>query len=148
MLGKLLRKIRVFDVTGAEMDASVAVTYLSEILLVPACALRSYISWESIDQKHAKANLNYKGVTVEGVFTFNDKGEFTKFETDDRYMDTGKGMSEKHRWTAEVSNYIEQNGIKRPSRLKAIWNLPDGDYEYFAGVLTDVVYNSAQILKK
>lgn len=112
---------------------------------MPACALQPYIRWEAIDPNHAKASIDYKGVKAEGVFTFNDKGEFTKFETDDRYMDTGKGKSEKHKWTAEASNYIEKNGIKIPSRLKAIWNLPDGDYEYFNGTLSDIVYNDARI---
>lgn len=144
MLGKLLKKITLFDVTGAEMDVSVAVTYLSEALIVPACALQPYIKWEAIDQNHAKARIDYRGVKAEGIFTFNDKGEFTKFETDDRYMNTGNG-NEKHRWTAEASHYIDKRSIKIPSSLKANWNLPDGDYEYFDGTITDIVYNSTQI---
>jgi hypothetical protein len=145
MLGKLLKKVTLFDVTGAEINVSAAVTYLSESLVVPACALQPYIRWEAIDPNHAKASLEYKGVKAEGIFTFNDKGEFTKFETDERYMDTGEGTSQKSKWTAEASNYIEKNDIKIPSRLKAIWNLPDGDYEYFAGTLKDIVYNSTKI---
>lgn len=145
MLGKLLKKITLFDVAGTEMDISVAVTYLSEALLVPACALQPYIKWEAIDPNHAKARIDYKGVKAEGIFTFNDKGEFTKFETEDRYMDTGGGTLEKHKWTAEASNYVEKNGIKMPSRLKAIWNLPAGDYEYFNGAITDIVHNKTKI---
>jgi hypothetical protein len=142
MLGKLLKKITLFDVSGTEMDVSVAVTYLSEALLVPACILQPYIKWEALGPNYAKASIDYKGVKAEGIFTFNDKGEFTKFETEDRYMDTGGGISEKHKWTAEASNYIEKNGIKIPSKLKAIWNLPDGDYEYFNGTITDIAYNN------
>lgn len=140
MLGKLLKKITLFDVEGAEINVSAAVTYLSESLFVPNCALQQYIKWKAIDKNHAKANIEYKGIKAEGIFTFNDKGEFTTFETDERYMDTGKRTSEKHKWTAKANYYIEKNGIKIPSKVKAIWNLPNGDYEYFNGTLTDLLF--------
>ncbi len=141
MLGKLLKGITLFDVTGREMDISAALTYLSESLVVPSCALQDFIQWEEMDQNHAKAIIDYKGVRAEGVFTFNDKGEFVKFETDERYMDSGDGKSEQHKWTAVVSDYVERDGIKKPTKLKAVWNLPEGDHEYFKGNLTDIVYN-------
>ncbi|MDO0822476.1 DUF6544 family protein [Desulfosporosinus nitroreducens] len=140
MLGKLLKKVTLFNVKGAEINVSAAVTYLSESLIVPNCALQQYIKWKAIDNNHAKASIEYKGVKAEGIFTFNDHGEFMKFETDERYMDSGNGKSEKQKWTAELSNYIEKNDIKIPSKAKAIWNLPNGDYEYFKGTLTDIVY--------
>lgn len=124
MLGKLLREITLFDVTGAEMDISAAVTYLGEILIIPSAALQDYINWEEIDGNRARATLTYRGVRAEGIFTFNDKGEFVKFETNDRFMDVGNGKFEKHRWTGVVSDYVERNGIKRPTVIKGIWNLP------------------------
>lgn len=139
MLGILLKKITLFDVTGREMDVSAAVTYLSEVLVVPSCALQDYIHWEEIDQNHAKSTIEYNGVKAEGIFTFNEKGEFVKFETNDRYMDTGNGKFEKQKWTAVIGDYVERNGIKKPTKLKAIWNLPEGDYEYINGTLTDIV---------
>jgi hypothetical protein len=142
MTGKLLKKITLFDVKGNEMNVSAAVTYLSESLIVPNCALQSYIRWESIDPNHAKAIMEYEDVKVEGIFSFDDKGEFTKFETDTRYMDTGKGTSEKHKWTAEISNYVEKSGIKIPTNLKGIWNLPKGDYVYFDGTISEIVYGN------
>ena len=143
MLGKLLRIVTLFDNKGSETDASQALNYLSESLFVPTCALQSNIIWQSIDQNHAKAIYEYKGVKVEAIFTFNDRGEYTMFETDDRYMDT-KGN--KPKWTAEVSNYVEKDGIKIPSKLKAIWHLPTGDFEYFNGTLSNIVYDSAKII--
>jgi hypothetical protein len=147
MIGRLAKIKTVFDVTGAEMDVSAAVTYLSESLIVPACALQKYIRWEAIDQNYAKASIEYIGTKAEGIFTFNDKGEFTKFETDERYMDIGNGKTEKHRWTAVVDSYIEKNDIKIPSKMRAIWNLPEGDYEYFNGSITDIMYNNKLKIK-
>jgi len=32
-----------------------------------------------------------------------------------------------------------------PSGLKAFWNLPAGDYEYFNGTLTNILYNNTII---
>jgi hypothetical protein len=142
MVGTLLKKITVFNVTGDEINVSAAVTYLSESLVVPNCALQKFIKWETIDKNHAKGIIEYYGIKTEGIFTFNDKGEMTKFETDNRYMDTGNGKSEKHKWTADLSNYIEKNGIKIPSKLKGIWNLPGGDYEYFNGTIIEILYNN------
>jgi hypothetical protein len=46
MIGRLAKIKTVFDVTGAEMDVSAAVTYLSESLIVPACALQKYRGWK------------------------------------------------------------------------------------------------------
>jgi hypothetical protein len=134
MLGKLLKKVTIFDNKGPKMNASQAINYLAESLLVPTCALQQNIKWQAIDQDHIKAIHEYKSVKVEGIFTFNDKGEYIKFETDNRYMG-----DEKQKWTAELSNYIEKNGIKIPSKMKGIWNLPKGDIEYFNGTLLEIV---------
>lgn len=143
MLGKLLRIVTIFDAIGPEIDISAAVTYLSESLILPTCALQPYIRWEDVDLNHARASFEYKGVKAECVFTFNDKGEVTKFETDERYAYI-EGTTEKHRWTVEMSNYIENNGIKSPSRAKVLWNLPGGDWEYFNGTLKHIIYNSTK----
>jgi len=143
MLGKLLKFFTLFDYKkGLETNASQALNYLSESLFVPTCALQPNIIWQAIDQNHAKAIHEYMGVEVKGIFTFNDEGEYTKFETDDRYMDTS---GSKPKWTAEVNNYVEKGGIKIPSKLKAIWNLPTGEYEYFNGTLSEIVYNNTKI---
>jgi hypothetical protein len=141
MIGKLLKKITLFDTTGEEMNISAAVTFLSEVLIVPSCALQDYIKWEAIDSSNARAIIEYNGVRGEGVFTFNEKGEFLKFVTDDRYMDMGNGKSEKHRWTTEAFDYREINGIIMPTRVTGSWNLEKGDFKYFDGRLAGVEYN-------
>lgn len=140
MLGRILKRKTIFDVVGDEINVSAAVTYLSEVLIVPNCALQNYITWESIDSTHCRAAIDYKGTIVGGTFTFNEKGEFMSFQTDDRYMYMDNGISEKHRWSAVVSDYVERGGIKMPSRVKGVWNLEGGDHEYFDGTLADVAY--------
>ncbi|MTI58565.1 MAG: hypothetical protein FH762_00995 [Firmicutes bacterium] len=145
MIGKLMKIITLFDVTGPKMDQSALVTFLAEALIVPNVALQDYIKWEEIDSYKAKAIMNYGGIKVEGIFTFNDKGEFIKFETNDRYMDKGNGVIEKERWTAKVENYIEKNGIKIPGRMKGIWNLSKNDLVYFDGNITEINFDNSNV---
>jgi hypothetical protein len=145
MIGKLMKIVTLFDVTSPEMDQSAIVTFLAETIIVPNVALQDYIKWEEINDNQAKAIMNYGGIQVEGVFTFNDKGEFIKFETNDRYMDKGNGIMEKEKWTAEVENYIEKNDIRIPGRMKAIWNLSEGDLVYFDGNITNISFDNSDI---
>lgn len=140
MIGKLLKKMTIFDVTGNEINISAAVTFLSEALIVPSCALQKYIKWQPIDRDNCKGIIDYKGVKAEGIFTFNEKGEMIKFQTEDRYMYMDNGTSEKHRWSGVISDYVEKNGIIIPARFKGVWNLKSGDHEYFDGRLIDVEY--------
>ncbi|MFW6030074.1 MAG: DUF6544 family protein [Halanaerobiales bacterium] len=145
MIGKLMKIITLFDVTGPEMDQSALVTFLAEALLVPNAALQDYIRWEEIDRNKVRAAMNYGGIEVEGIFTINDKGEFIRFETNDRYMDKGDGVMEKEKWTAVVENYKEKDGIKIPGRMKGIWNLNKGDLVYFDGNISDISFDNIDI---
>ncbi|MTI59950.1 MAG: hypothetical protein FH762_08190 [Firmicutes bacterium] len=145
MIGKVMKIITLFNVTGPEMNQSALVTFLAEALIVPNAALQDYIKWKEINDNQAKAIMTYGGISVEGIFTFNDKGEFIRFETNDRYMDKGNGVMEKEKWTAEVHNYIEKDGIKVPGRMKGIWNLSEDDLLYFDGYISNISFNNCDI---
>ncbi len=141
MTGMLAKSVTLFDVTGKEMDISSLVTCLSEMIFLPTVALQEYVVWESIDQNTAKATVTYNKNTVSAIFKFKDNGEMLSAETDDRYMDEGNGKSSKQKWIVEASEYIEENGIKHPSKAKAIWKLDTGDYTYFDGKDIKIKYN-------
>jgi hypothetical protein len=133
MKGVLAKIFTLFNQTGENMNKACLVTFLSECLLVPNAALQDYITWEEIDHLHAKAVINYFGMEVQGIFTFNEKGELISFTTNDREAISSDGKSEKVRWTAVLGEYEEKEGIKRPTRLQAIWHYDDGDLLYFDG---------------
>lgn len=130
MTGSLAKVFTLFNVTGKEMNQSALVTCLAESLLVPNMAIQSYITWEAIDNNHARGIINWNGIKATGIFSFSNDGEMISFQTNDRYMDGGDGKSEKVKWTCTVEDYIEVNGIKHPNVLKGIWNLPEGDFVY------------------
>lgn len=141
MTGKLGKLVTIFDVTGPEMNQSALATFLAEILVAPSCALQDYIVWEEMDENHARATITDKGNQASGVFTFNELGEFVMFRTEDRYMDRGKDGFALVPWRAEIVGYHEEKGLMVPSRLKAIWEMPEGDLVYFDGELTTIEFD-------
>jgi hypothetical protein len=141
MLIRFLRLLTVADVKGKEMDASALVTVLAEALFIPGYVFQNYISWSGIDSNTVKATLQFKGTIVTGLFYFNERGEFTRFETYDRYYSAKEAASKKIKWTATVSDYTEENGIRFPSVFKATWNREEGDFDYFKGKVASVQFN-------
>lgn len=141
MLGKIAGVIPVFDDRSKEISRSGVVTVLAEIFLVPGYLTESYLTWEAIDAYSAKAKLTDHGLTGEGIFTFNDLGEVTTFVSHDRYYANPNGGNERQTWTAYCENYIEKDGVRFPSTVRAVWSLPEGEFEYWNGTIDRVVYD-------
>ena len=133
MKGILAKLFTLFNQTGETMDKASLVTFLSECLIIPNAALQDYISWEEIDDLHAKAAINYNGREADGIFTFNEKGEMISFTTNDREATETDGTTEKVKWSVVFGEYEETQGIKKPTKFQAIWHYDDGDLLYFDG---------------
>lgn len=131
MKGILAKLFTLFNQTGETMDESSLVTFLSECLIIPNAALQDYITWEEVDALHAKATITYYGRTVNGIFAFNEKGEMVSFTTNDREAIATDGTSEKVKWSVVFADYVEREGIKKPTNFQAIWHYDDGDLIYF-----------------
>ncbi len=133
MKGVIAKLFTLFDQTGKTLDSSSLVTFLSECLFIPNAALQEYIVWQAVDAVHSRAYINYYGISVSGLFTFNEKGEMLSFTTDDREVVSVDGKRERIKWTVVCNEYEEMAGIKKPTVFKAIWNYDDGDLVYFNG---------------
>lgn len=131
MKGVLAKLITLFDQKGANMDTASLATYLSEILFIPAAALNKSVVWEPISDTQVKATMTYKGRTASGIYTFNEKGEFIAFDTDDREMIGSDGIGKREKWSAYCSGYKLKNGLKTPTKVHATWHLEEGDLVYF-----------------
>jgi hypothetical protein len=133
MKGVLAKGITLFNQRGEAMDKACLVTHLSESLILPNVALQDYITWESIDDTHARATSTYYGITVSGVFTFDENGAMLSFRTSDRLATDPDGTTRKADWSEVCNNYVEINGIKQPTSLQAVWHFEEGDLLYFNG---------------
>jgi hypothetical protein len=141
MLIKFLTLFTIADAKGIEMDKSGLVTVLSETAIIPSYALQDYIKWEAVDNNNAKATLTYKNIAVAGTFNFSDKGEICSFYTENRYFTEKDGTYVNIPWSIVIDDYIEKDGMKTPNKLRVIWHLKDGDFEYFKGKISNIEYN-------
>lgn len=89
--------------------------------------------WETIDDRHVRATISYNGISAGGVFTFGDQGEMIRFTTSDREYTEPNGESRPADWSAVCGNYQENNGIRTPTSLQAVWHLEHEDLVYFDG---------------
>lgn len=141
MKGVIAKLITLFDDTGEEMDKACLVTYLAESLFLPTSLLQGYITFEQLSDFEVRGTAEYKGVTVSGIFTFNEKYEMISFVTEDRVAAGSDGKKENIPWTALCSDYeVSDDGLKLPKTFKAVWNYPDGDFIYFDGKINSVSY--------
>lgn len=139
ILVRVGRLFKLADVTGKEVDQSELVTILAEAPLLPAFLLQPYIHWTEVDPNTASATIVYNGTTASGTFFFNDRGEFIRFETDDRWKAKGRGRFRQTRWRASAFDYVDDKGIHRPTGLTAAWVDGNETFEYFKGELTGIV---------
>lgn len=140
MKGVIGKCITIFDTRGEEMNKACLVTWLAEALIVPNAALQNFVKWNEIDDTHAKAEVNFYGISVSGIFQFSDQGEMISFTTNDRSVAENDGTFTYVPWTAECDNYKETDGILHPTQFRAVWNYEDGDYIYFDGNDIKITY--------
>lgn len=131
MKGTIAKVITLFDQRGEEMDKASLVTYLAESLMMPSAALQDFIVWKEIDETHAKATINYYGISASGIFTFDEDGLWQSFITSDRVATSMDGSKREADWSAIIEDYQEINGILQPRVLKSTWHYPEGDFVYF-----------------
>ncbi|HZG01303.1 MAG TPA: DUF6544 family protein [Chitinophagales bacterium] len=138
---KLVNAIPVVDLKGNEMNKAALATTLAETFLAPNYALQPYVEWTAVDETTAKATLTHHGISVSGVFHFNEAGEFTRFETNDRYMTRKDGSMKQTKWIAAVENYEERNGVRIATTMTAWWETENGLKQYAKMKIADVKFD-------
>jgi len=135
MLVRLLKVFTLENARGPEMDESALVTLLAEALLIPAYAVQPYVRWEAVGADRAVAFISGGEAVVHGLFTFNEAGEFVRFESRQRWK-TGKGGHfTRTPWRITVGDYVSRDGIRHPTRAAAAWLEGEEWVEYFRGEL-------------
>lgn len=131
MKGVLGKVFTLFNQKGHEMDKGQLLTYLSECFFIPSSVFSDYITWESIDSKHAKAVITYNQISGSGIFTFDDHGFVTSFQTDERAKVSMDGSIAFPKWSLVYERFEEKDGLFYPAHVKTIWHERDGDFVYF-----------------
>ena len=113
--------------------------YLAELVWYPSAAVSSYIIWESIDDRSAKATMIYKGVSGSVIFYFNEQGDTVKISAQ-RYKDIDENAQPKE-WIGEVKENSIINGVKIPTQIDISWVLDGEVFTWYKLKISDVEYH-------
>lgn len=141
MKGKLFNLITVVEGSSPEIAQSAMITAFAEFPIVPGYLLLDTVVWETLDSSTVKATLQEGGFRVSGLFHFDDEGLYRRFETNDRFYSDSEGVTMNIPYTISIQSYQKQGDLMVPDSLNAVWNLPEGDYEYFKGRLKTLQFN-------
>lgn len=135
--------IPVASSAGPETDQGTRLRYLAEIQWFPTAALSPQISWAQTGPLTADAEMNCNGTYVKGTFTFNEAGDIVSFEAN-RYMELS-GKYSLQKWYVPVEAYSIFEGIRVPSKGRAIWQLSSGDFNWFNWEIKEINYNRQSV---
>jgi len=139
--GKLLNLIKVAFDNSKEVAQSALITTFCEFMLIPGYLLLDNVKWEQIDNYSVRGVLTDNEIEVSGIFYFNKEGLFTHFETYDRYFTTGKNSYKKVKFSIIVDSYKKQDNLRISEKVKVMWHLPEGDFEYYKGIVDKIEFN-------
>ena len=118
---------------GAKTNESALVRCLGELIFYPIGFLSKDITWEALGENNLKAKIQINSTQTEGIFYLNDEGLISRFEAK-RYMNETL-----ENFTGVAEDYKIMDGLLIPTKMRAIWNLKDGDFEYYQSTITDYI---------
>lgn len=140
MLIKAFSLVNAVDATDKKTDQGTLQRYLAEICWFPWAALSPYIKWETVDDRTAKATMNYNDTEGSVTFYFSEHGDMIRCEAD-RYMGSGK-EAKLEKWVVTSKEYAVRNGIKIPIKSEVTWQLAEGDFTWYRLEITDIKYDA------
>jgi hypothetical protein len=129
----------VVDATGPELDQGAMMRYFNEIIWFPAAFLKDNITWHEIDDFSAEATFTDGGKSISAVLQFDASGRVLNFIAQ-RYM-FGSEDDGLQTWSTPIATYGELGGLRLPLTGSAVWNLPEGDFEYIQLEIIDIEYD-------
>ncbi len=139
MLIKLNALVNIVNEHGQKIDEGALQRYLGEMVWAPSLALHPSITWEELDAQSARATIKTKQLTTSGIFYFSEQGDFIQFVAQ-RYMGNTPDAT-KYPWVLTVDNYATFEGITIPSKMKATWQLPEGNWTWLDLEVVSVEYH-------
>lgn len=124
---------------GPRVDESTLQRFLGEMVWFPSFTLSPYVTWERLDERSARATMNFGEASGSGTFHFDEAGDFIRFEAL-RYYGNAED-AERHPWILQVQDYATFQGIRVPSKMTATWRLPEGDWTWLELEITDLDYS-------
>lgn len=133
---RLASIIPVANESGGNLDSASLLRYLNETMWFPAALILPNISWEAIDDTHARATLTDAGRSVSAVFVFDDQDRLVDM-TAERWNDSEQAIRS---WSTPLSDWGTFEGITMPIAGTGRWGVDADRYDYIHLRITDVRY--------
>jgi len=133
MLIRLLDLVTVGDGTGEEYDIGELVTYLNDAaLMAPSMLLGPDVRWSAVDASSFDVALTDHGRTVAARVFVDERGAPADFSTTDRFYANPQDPKQlvRGRWTTPIEGWQEIDGRSLPTRGRAVWHMPEGEFAY------------------
>jgi len=143
--GRMLVKVAslwpVVDASGEQMDQAAMMRYLNEMIWFPAAFLAGNVSFEAVDDGSARVTLTDHGRAATATLVFDTQGRSLTSSP----SGTGPPAAATRRsGPTPVTGYGEFEGLRLPTRGKAIYKLPGGNLDYIDVTVTDLHYDTAR----
>jgi uncharacterized membrane protein YphA (DoxX/SURF4 family) len=142
---KAVSLIPMVHASGTEMDRAETVTVFNDLCaLAPAALVEARVTWQPIDQHHARGTFTNGAHTVSAELVFNDDHELVDFVSDDRLRASSDGTTfTRQRWSTPFSDYRTVDSRRVSSHGEARWHAraPEGEFCYLEVTLDDLRYN-------
>jgi hypothetical protein len=146
--GQAVMRIRLFsffdpvDMKKKALDTSGLAAFLNDLVLCPTALAGPKVRWMPVDSLSARATISDRGMTVSGVFHFNDKGEIVDFVSHNRYATVGDRVLHDS-WNTPFSEYRLMDGFMVPAHGEAYHDYDGKKFCYAKFELQDIEYNAA-----
>lgn len=129
----------VVDARGPEMNRSETVTLFNDMcILAPGSLVGAPIEWREIDEHTVGATFTNAGNTIQAELFFDANGDLVDFRSYERDQSADGKTYVRFPWTTPVSDYVDFHGLRLPSRGRAIWHEPSGEFVYGRFQLEDI----------
>ncbi len=138
---RLASLIPVASKSGGNLNSGALLRYLNETMWFPAALLLPNITWEPIDDTHARATLTDAGQSVSAIFVFDDQHRLIDM-TADRWNDAEQALLP---WSTPITAWGTFAGLQLATAGTGVWHTGPDAYEYIRVHLTSVEYDPASI---
>jgi Family of unknown function (DUF6544) len=123
---------------GSDTAIGEAYRYLAELPWVPfAIGANPELEWTQRDARTVEVSCHVRGERLAVTFDFDASGDVFRCRAAARPRAVGDG-SIPTPWGGELSDYRTLGGVRLPTRAEVYWNLPEGRFVYWRGVITGV----------
>jgi hypothetical protein len=146
---QIAHTLKVADAKGDAMTRSETVTLLNDMcLFAPATLIDTSIRWEVNSPLSVTAHFYNKGFTVSAQLVFDTTGALVNFISNDRCFSADGKTYKQYTWSTPVRSYQIIEGRRLFSEADAIWQMPDGEFEYAKFFLKKITYNTDNLASK